>query len=221
MFNGSSNPIFFSEYGCNEVTPRKFTEVEAVYGEKMTQAMCGGLIYEYSQEKNNYGLVKLKGDTATLLVDYDNLMKQHNKLDIDRLQSLDPSTTKIKPPKCDSKLIKSGDLLTKFKIPKLPKAGEKLIKNGVKGANKGKIVDVTETKLKSKVVDKDGKEIKGLELKIISNDGGNIPGDNDSGSSSNQDESEDDDEDSGAGMKQVSFGVASLAAGLALLNLFA
>ena len=221
MFSNSSNPIFFSEYGCNEVRPRTFTEVEAVYGEEMTQAMCGGLIYEYSQEKNDYGLVKLNGDSATLLVDYDNLKKQHDKLDIERLQSLDPSTTKVKAPKCDSKLITSDDFLSKFKIPKIPDGGESMIKDGVKGASKGKLVEVTETKLKSKVFDKDGNEIKGLELKILSDDATNIPGENDSGSptrESNKGGDDDDDEESGAGMKQASISIASLAAGLTALT---
>lgn len=70
-------PIFFSEYGCNEVTPRKFGEVTALYSNDMTGSFSGGLAYQYSQEPNNYGLVELAGDgTAKLLADFFSLKQQ-------------------------------------------------------------------------------------------------------------------------------------------------
>ena len=49
MFSNSTVPVFFSEYGCNEVQPRTFDEVPTLYGEKMT-VMSGGLIFEWTQE---------------------------------------------------------------------------------------------------------------------------------------------------------------------------
>ncbi|KIX05497.1 1,3-beta-glucanosyltransferase gel1 [Rhinocladiella mackenziei CBS 650.93] len=74
-FTGYGLPLFLSEYGCNTNT-RDFGEVEALYSTEMTGVYSGGLVYEYSQEPSNYGLVEINGDSVTELPDFDALMSQ-------------------------------------------------------------------------------------------------------------------------------------------------
>ncbi|ODV76841.1 carbohydrate-binding module family 43 protein [Suhomyces tanzawaensis NRRL Y-17324] len=73
-------PIFFSEYGCNRVTPRQFQEVGTLYGSDMTNEWSGGIVYMYFQEDNNYGLVSIKGNSVSTLADYNNYKSQIQKI---------------------------------------------------------------------------------------------------------------------------------------------
>ncbi|KAM3586808.1 1 3-beta-glucanosyltransferase gel4 [Umbelopsis sp. WA50703] len=80
-FQNYSIPVFLSEYGCNVVTPRVFSEVAALYGSDMTGVWSGGVVYEWSQEDNNYGLVKMDASgSVTPLPDYQNLKNQLAKV---------------------------------------------------------------------------------------------------------------------------------------------
>lgn len=73
-----TKPVFFSEFGCNKVTPRKFQEIEALYSNKMFKTFAGGLVYEFSQEANEYGLVDIDPVTngVKLLKDFVTLKSQ-------------------------------------------------------------------------------------------------------------------------------------------------
>jgi 1,3-beta-glucanosyltransferase GAS5 len=73
-FTGYGLPLFLSEYGCNTNT-RKFQEVTSLYSTDMTPVYSGGLVYEYSQEPSNYGLVEINGDSVSELPDFDALMQ--------------------------------------------------------------------------------------------------------------------------------------------------
>ncbi|MCJ1386192.1 beta-glucanosyltransferase [Xylographa soralifera] len=69
LFSNYSLPIFLSEYGCNTHT-RTFEEVASLYGPAMTPVYSGGLVYEYSQEANDYGLVTINGNSVSELPDF-------------------------------------------------------------------------------------------------------------------------------------------------------
>ena len=187
MFSNTSIPVFFSEYGCNKVLPRVFDEVQALYGPQMTAIMSGGIIYEYVQEPaNNFGLVNLYDNgTASLRIDYDNLQKQYNKLDIKALESGNYSATKLTSPTCSSTLISEASFANKFTLPALPAGAQSLIDNGIKDPNNGKLVQVTETAVKQPVYGSNGGEIKDLAIKPLADDQSNTPnGQDTSGSGS-------------------------------------
>lgn len=80
-YKGFSKPIFFSEYGCNEVLPRNFDEVPVLYTNDMIDVFSGGLVYEFSQEPNNYGLVEIQSNgDVKILRDFIQLKKKFDTL---------------------------------------------------------------------------------------------------------------------------------------------
>ncbi|KAI5967083.1 hypothetical protein KGF57_000512 [Candida theae] len=74
VFANYPAPVFFSEFGCNIITPRPFTEVEALFGSTMRKTWSGGITYEYFEEVNHYGVIQNKKDgTIAKLPDFDTL----------------------------------------------------------------------------------------------------------------------------------------------------
>lgn len=182
-FTNATIPVFFSEYGCNDVRPRIFTEVQAIYGVEMTQAFSGGLVYEWTQESNEYGLVKVNNsDTVTLLVDYENFQKQLNKLDIDRIMSSNATQTSVKAEACSTSLIKRKSFYNAWDLPEVPSKVSDYIKNGLPDAPSGKFVSVSGTTIPQKVYGSNGQEISNVRFEVKS--GANTPGSSTSDSSS-------------------------------------
>ena len=176
MFSNSSIPVFFSEYGCNEVTPRIFTEVPVLYGNQMT-ALSGGLVYEYSQEDSNYGLVQINSDgSIKLLTDYDNLRGQYDQLDLTSLEKSEATPPVNPAPQCDASLITYPGFSTNFTIPSIPNGGQDLINNGATGAHVGQLVTVSNTAVTQTVQSSNGTTLTGLAIKPLASDQVNTPG---------------------------------------------
>ena len=77
----------------------------------MTGVMSGGLVYEWDQEVNNYGLVNVNANgTADLLQDYLTLKSQYDTLDIKSLMTSNATATSLQPPTCDQSLISTSGL---------------------------------------------------------------------------------------------------------------
>lgn len=174
-FKNSSFPVFFSEYGCNAVEPRYFSEVDALYSEKMSQAFSGGLVYEYTQEENDFGLVKIKdsGD-ATLLPDYENLRKAFGRLDMKRIHAARKDQTSVEPVECSPDLIESDDFKS-FDVPECPGEVKDMIEHGYKDAKSGKLVDVKHTDMPWNVMDHNGREIKDVKFHKVNEGDSNKP----------------------------------------------
>ncbi|KAI1396842.1 carbohydrate-binding module family 43 protein [Hypoxylon fuscum] len=88
FFSNYSVPVFFAEYGCNTVggaEGRLWDDTTALYSSQMTDVFSGGIVYMFHQEENDYGLVKISGDTATTMKNYKTLQS--------KLADVKPSST--------------------------------------------------------------------------------------------------------------------------------
>lgn len=194
-FANSSFPVIFSEYGCNAVQPRKFSEVQALYGEDMSQAFAGGLVYEYAQEENDYGLVVVdsSGD-AKLREDFDALREQYGKLDMDRLKKASKAHTDAEPVECSSSLITSGEFLDSFELPERPEGVQKLIDDGC-GGKGGKIVGFGGRDVTQKIHGANGEVVSGVSLDVQDESGDKDNDNEDKGKNEDKDEKNDEDKD--------------------------
>ncbi|XBW36982.1 hypothetical protein QEN19_002562 [Hanseniaspora menglaensis] len=111
-------PLFMSEYGCNTVTPRVFTEIAALFSDEMTDVWSGGIVYMYYQESNNYGLVTIdsSGDVSTM-ADYKYYSSEINSVSPSSTNSnsYTPSTTSMTCP-----TIQSSTWLATTVLPPTP-----------------------------------------------------------------------------------------------------
>jgi len=177
-FKDSAIPVFFSEYGCNKPAgvPRVFNEVGSLYGQEMT-VLSGGLVYEYSQEPSDYGLVIINDNsTVSLRQDFDNLQSQYNKLDINLIQSAEAAKTNQPFPQCSGDDISNPGFSKNFTIPDVPEGAQELIDNGIKNPVNGKIIKVSATAVPMPVYASNGNAISNLAIKPLAEDQTNVPG---------------------------------------------
>ncbi|KAL2104951.1 hypothetical protein VUR80DRAFT_9263 [Thermomyces stellatus] len=119
-------PIFLSEYGCNDNT-RDFGEIEALMSDDMTGVYSGGLMYEYSMEDNDYGIVEIKGDKVEeLQPEFSNLAKAMSKYPAPSGDGGAAKTSAaVECPTMDSNWEVDPDIL-----PVIPKEAQKYMEDG-------------------------------------------------------------------------------------------
>lgn len=120
-------PFFLSEFGCNLVQPRLFHEIDMLFSPAMTHVFSGGLVYEFTQEPNNYGLVDIDaaGD-AHLRLDFDTLRSKLENVTAD--STVIPVLSQPKP-RQNCKLFYPG---FNPNIEEPPSFGTEMIRNGVR-----------------------------------------------------------------------------------------
>ncbi|RYP70561.1 hypothetical protein DL771_005380 [Monosporascus sp. 5C6A] len=75
-FRDAHIPVFFSEYGSNAgVGARLFQETRSILSRDMTDTFSGGIVYEFFEGSNRYGLVRENEEDGSLgrLRDFENL----------------------------------------------------------------------------------------------------------------------------------------------------
>lgn len=175
-FAGNNIPVFFSEYGCNDVQPRTFTNVQSLYGDNMTE-LSGGLAYEYSEESSDYGLVAINSTTeVTLLEDFYFLSEEFLKIDMTLVQSVDSSLASITTTTCSAALVTETGFSSDWDLPDRPSGGDSLVTSGLTSASQGSLTSVTATTMPATVYNYTGSTVTGYSLVSMGCSDVNYPG---------------------------------------------
>ncbi|EFZ01329.1 glucanosyltransferase [Metarhizium robertsii] len=177
-FAKSSVPVFFSEYGCIEPPTRYWNETRAMYSDKMAPTFSGGVVYEWTLESNNYGLVSINGTTLNILGDYNRLKAAWATIDWKSVQTQKAAKKDITPPTCAKSLLTKNGFDSNFTAPVPPPGAQQYIDNGISPKPSGKIVEISDFNVKMTVKDSEGKEITGLKVIPVPDDQFNMAGSN-------------------------------------------
>jgi len=86
-FAGYNVVAYFSEFGCNQPSPRVWTEVPALFGSQATPVWSGGLAFSYfpaESSQGEFGLVNIStdGSTVTPNTDFNNLQAMYSQVSL-------------------------------------------------------------------------------------------------------------------------------------------
>jgi 1,3-beta-glucanosyltransferase GAS5 len=121
-----------SEFGCTKNRPRQFKELTDLYSPQMTPVYSGGIVYEYTQGENDYGIVSVKGNTVEELPEFSILKDAFKKAAAptgDGGYSPTGHSSECPPTNTAEWVVQNNT------VPAIPKGAEKFLKEG---AGKGK-----------------------------------------------------------------------------------
>ncbi|KAL3231645.1 1,3-beta-glucanosyltransferase GAS4 [Nakaseomyces bracarensis] len=153
-----TKPVILSEFGCNRVLPRQFGEIDAIYSKRMSSVFSGGLVYEFSEEPNNYGLVKINTDNSVqILPDFKVLKHKYQNvtlLSAKELKEVADDYPVFKGPIPCAREYKNIEIRGKV----AENIAANIIKNGVTVPKSGYLADLKRDDFESpyKIVDVDG-----------------------------------------------------------------
>ncbi|GFP59596.1 1,3-beta-glucanosyltransferase ARB_07487 [Trichoderma asperellum] len=149
FFQHYSVPVFFAEYGCNlpnGAAGRIFQETGALYAPNMTEVLSGGIVYEYFEETNDYGLVQVSGNSVSKLKDFAALQNQIQQISVKGVQMADYKPSNV-PEDCPTV---NATWQSSDKLPPTPntdacscmvKAAQCVVANSTDASDYGKIFD--------------------------------------------------------------------------------
>ncbi|KAK9356939.1 Glucanosyltransferase-domain-containing protein [Lipomyces doorenjongii] len=149
-----SLPLFLSEFGCIQVLPRTFQEVGTIFSDQFSVVFSGGLVYEYSQESSNYGLVNISSSDNSAQERHDFVALSSEYATVTTTGLATASATP-RPTTCATSYEFINGNTT---LPDTPAAT--LIANGLNSTyNRGKFVDITVQSTNYTIYDYNGNAI--------------------------------------------------------------
>ncbi|CRK12864.1 hypothetical protein BN1723_009822 [Verticillium longisporum] len=119
-------PVFLSEYGCNTNGERKFNEIESLMHSNMTGVYSGGLMFEYTMEENNFGIIEVKNGKVEELPEFGNFASALSKWPMPTAATALHSTTHGVACPTSASLWEVNESL----LPKMPQEAEKYMDDG-------------------------------------------------------------------------------------------
>lgn len=172
MFDSTTIPVIFSEFGCNLVTPRTFQEIPTLYGPQMS-LLSGGLVYEWTQEENNFGLVNVNSsNSVSLLTDYNNLQQRYAAIDVSSISQPNATARSATAIECASLTLTNSQFPSNFALPQRPSGADSVITSGLTSASfwtSGALTQVTATAMPSSitVMNVTGAQVASNNLKLV------------------------------------------------------
>lgn len=111
-----------SEYGCNTNGERKFNEIESLMHPNTTGVYSGGLMFEYTMEENNFGIIEVKNGKVEELPEFGNFASALSKWPMPTAATALHSTTHGVACPTSASLWEVNESL----LPKMPQEAEKV-----------------------------------------------------------------------------------------------